>query len=195
MTFLFISGGEIIIVVLVILLLFGADKIPEFAKTFGKGMQEFRKATEEIKREINQTTDTFTEEVDDVKESLNESVEDIHDTFNEATQEGYDPYGIEDQPYPTEGIDDDVVGSYDPVNDEVKTDSETETEIKPEKAEVQDAEEAPAKEVVTTKSKKGRKVKKAAVKAESASESEKEPVSGFPEDKDEKTAPEKETKE
>jgi TatA/E family protein of Tat protein translocase len=42
-TFLFgVSMGEIIIVFLVILLLFGANKIPEFARMFGKGMNQTR---------------------------------------------------------------------------------------------------------------------------------------------------------
>ncbi len=49
---LFISGPEIFIVILVVVMLFGANKIPELAKGLGKGLQEFRKATDEIKREI-----------------------------------------------------------------------------------------------------------------------------------------------
>ena len=49
---LFISGQEIFIVMIVVLLLFGANKIPEIAKGLGKGMREFRKATDDIKREI-----------------------------------------------------------------------------------------------------------------------------------------------
>jgi len=50
---LFISGQEIFIVMIVVLLLFGAKKIPEIAKGLGKGMREFRKATDDIKREIS----------------------------------------------------------------------------------------------------------------------------------------------
>jgi len=46
---LFISGPEIIVILLVVLLLFGSKKIPEFARGIGKGMREFRKATEDIK--------------------------------------------------------------------------------------------------------------------------------------------------
>jgi len=106
-TMLFISGGEIVIVVLVILLLFGADKIPEFARTFGKGMNEFRKATEEIKREFNESTKPIIEDVDEVKETVSEHVEDFESSFSEITTESYDPenydpYGVEGEPYPTE---------------------------------------------------------------------------------------------
>jgi TatA/E family protein of Tat protein translocase len=39
---LFISGQEIIFAVLIALLLFGSKEIPKLARTFGKGMKEFR---------------------------------------------------------------------------------------------------------------------------------------------------------
>ncbi len=55
MNFLFISGPEIIIVLLIVVMLFGADKIPEIARGLGKGMRQLRDATNEVKREINQT--------------------------------------------------------------------------------------------------------------------------------------------
>jgi len=69
--FLFISGQEVIVVFLVVLLLFGANKIPEFARGLGKGMREFRKATEEIKKEINESTSEIVDEVDDLRDNLN----------------------------------------------------------------------------------------------------------------------------
>ena len=55
-TLLFISGPEIFIVVIAALLLFGADKMPDLAKGLGKGMREFKKATDEIKREFENST-------------------------------------------------------------------------------------------------------------------------------------------
>ncbi|HRW62697.1 MAG TPA: twin-arginine translocase TatA/TatE family subunit, partial [Bacteroidales bacterium] len=42
---LFISGQEIFVILLVVLLLFGANKIPEIARGLGKGFREFQKAT------------------------------------------------------------------------------------------------------------------------------------------------------
>ena len=44
---LFISGGEIVLVMLIALLFFGSKAIPDIAKTLGKGMREFKKATNE----------------------------------------------------------------------------------------------------------------------------------------------------
>lgn len=49
---MFPSGMEWIIVALLILLLFGAKKIPELARGIGQGIGEFKKASSEIRREI-----------------------------------------------------------------------------------------------------------------------------------------------
>ncbi len=45
---------EVFIILLVILLLFGAKKIPELARGMGKGIREFKDATKEIKKEIDE---------------------------------------------------------------------------------------------------------------------------------------------
>jgi len=47
------GGFEIVLIVMVILLLFGAKRIPELAKGIGQGIQEFRKASDDIKKEID----------------------------------------------------------------------------------------------------------------------------------------------
>lgn len=44
---------EIGLIFLAILLLFGAKRIPEIARGLGKGIREFKAATQDIKREIN----------------------------------------------------------------------------------------------------------------------------------------------
>jgi sec-independent protein translocase protein TatA len=47
-----IGATEIILIVLVILIFFGAKKIPELAQGLGKGIREFRKATREIQDDV-----------------------------------------------------------------------------------------------------------------------------------------------
>lgn len=44
---------ELIIIFLVVLLVFGAKRIPEIARGLGKGIREFKDATTDIKRELN----------------------------------------------------------------------------------------------------------------------------------------------
>ena len=48
-----LGGPEIFVVVFVILLLFGAKKIPDLARGMGKGIREFKDATKEIKKEVD----------------------------------------------------------------------------------------------------------------------------------------------
>lgn len=47
-----IGGSEIFIIVLVAIMLFGADKVPEIARTLAKGMTQLKNATDDIKNEI-----------------------------------------------------------------------------------------------------------------------------------------------
>jgi sec-independent protein translocase protein TatA len=52
-----LSGGELVLVLVVILVLFGAKRIPEFAKGLGKGINEFKKASREVTDEIERAAD------------------------------------------------------------------------------------------------------------------------------------------
>ena len=65
MTFLFLNlgGGEIFVVLMVVLLFFGSKRIPEFARNLGRGMRQFRGATNDIQRDI-------TDSVKDVKKQI-----------------------------------------------------------------------------------------------------------------------------
>jgi sec-independent protein translocase protein TatA len=54
-----LGGWEVIVVLVVVLILFGAKKIPELAKGLGQGIKEFKKATKEVTEEIqNAPADT-----------------------------------------------------------------------------------------------------------------------------------------
>ena len=52
------GGGELILVLGAILILFGAKKIPEFAKGLGQGMKEFKKASREVTEELENAMNT-----------------------------------------------------------------------------------------------------------------------------------------
>ena len=47
------GGGEIVVVMVGILILFGAKRIPEFAKGLGQGIREFKKASNEVTTEFH----------------------------------------------------------------------------------------------------------------------------------------------
>ncbi len=77
MTALFfnISGGEIFIILLIIFIFFGPDKIPEIARWLGKGVNEVKKATNDIRDEI-------TKETAEVKTSSGRLAKDIEKALN-----------------------------------------------------------------------------------------------------------------
>lgn len=49
-----IGGPELMMIMFVILLLFGANKLPELARGFGKSMREFKKAASGVEEEFRQ---------------------------------------------------------------------------------------------------------------------------------------------
>ncbi|MGD1842501.1 MAG: twin-arginine translocase TatA/TatE family subunit [Thermonemataceae bacterium] len=60
--FMGLSPGEIFVIILALVLLFGAKKIPELARGLGKGIREFKDATKEIKHNIEESTKIEEEE-------------------------------------------------------------------------------------------------------------------------------------
>ena len=49
-----IVGGSLILIILVILLLFGAKRIPELARGLGRGIREFKDATKDIQNDLEE---------------------------------------------------------------------------------------------------------------------------------------------
>lgn len=50
-----LGGGEIFLILFIVLLLFGAKKLPELARGLGKGIREFKDATKEVKDNIEKS--------------------------------------------------------------------------------------------------------------------------------------------
>ncbi len=71
-----IGGGEIIFILLIVVMLFGADKIPEIARGLGKGIKEVRNAANDIKQEINNSTSN-SKDVSNLKKDFEKGKEEI----------------------------------------------------------------------------------------------------------------------
>jgi sec-independent protein translocase protein TatA len=59
--FLNIGSSEMILILFVALLLFGGNKLPELARGLGKGIRDFKDASEGVKREIHNQINNFDE--------------------------------------------------------------------------------------------------------------------------------------
>ncbi len=80
--YLFISGAEIFVVLVIVVMLFGADKLPEIARGLGKGMRQVKDATNDIKREIKNSAEKNNIDLDvasSIKEEINKVTDDIQD--------------------------------------------------------------------------------------------------------------------
>ena len=102
--FLNLGSGEIFLIVLVIILFFGADKLPEMVRKFGRGMKEMKNATSELQREIQNSSAEIQRDM-----NIEEHVKDLKDTTEDLTKrimEGTkvdDPDFIPEQPQEPEG--------------------------------------------------------------------------------------------
>ncbi len=80
-TFLFISGGEIFFILLIVVMVFGAKNIPEIARGMGKGMRTLKDATNDIKTEITKSAErngldtSITSDVNDELKKVKEDLE------------------------------------------------------------------------------------------------------------------------
>ena len=69
-----IGGSEILLIIIVFIILFGTEKLPEFARGLGKGIQEFKKAADDIKSEITNSTLDIKKELDEAKDEFNKKI-------------------------------------------------------------------------------------------------------------------------
>jgi sec-independent protein translocase protein TatA len=56
------SPGDMFIILLIVLVLFGAKKLPELAKGMGQAIREFQKAKDDVEREVTKSTAGMTVE-------------------------------------------------------------------------------------------------------------------------------------
>ena len=80
-----ISGGEILVILLVVFIIFGPDKIPEIARWFGKGMNEIKKATSEIQQEITRETGDLKKTTSKIRDEINKQTKEVTDAVNDST--------------------------------------------------------------------------------------------------------------
>lgn len=83
-TFLFIGTTEVIFILFIVVMVFGADKIPEIARGMGKGMRMLRDASTDIKSEITKSVEK--QGIDSsVTKEINEEIQKVKDDLEDFT--------------------------------------------------------------------------------------------------------------
>jgi sec-independent protein translocase protein TatA len=77
----FISGAEVVFVFFIVLLIFGADRIPSLARTLAKGLTQVRQATNDIKGEIQKSVD-LEDPTKVITGEIEKEVNQVKDDFN-----------------------------------------------------------------------------------------------------------------
>lgn len=89
-----IGGGELVFIMFIVLMLFGADKVPEIARTMGKAIAQVKNATNDIKSEIQKGVESngldaksLTDMTGSINSQINKATEDIlGDTVTQANK-------------------------------------------------------------------------------------------------------------
>lgn len=84
-----VGGGELLLIIIAVLLLFGPEKLPELARTFGKGMAQLRKAQTEFQRNVNAMTD-------EVEELVQKQPDNTTNAELPAFERSFEPSVVED---------------------------------------------------------------------------------------------------
>ena len=82
--YLFISGAEIFVILVIVVMLFGSDKLPEIARGLGKGMRQIKDATNDIKKEIKDSSEKHSIDTDIAKD-INKEISNVKDNIDDLT--------------------------------------------------------------------------------------------------------------
>ena len=83
-----IGMPELILIFLVALLVFGPRKLPELGKTLGRGLAEFKKASEDLKRTIEDEIEQGKHQVSTVKDEVSAVREQVGELRNTVASTG-----------------------------------------------------------------------------------------------------------
>ena len=96
--FLDISGGELLVIMLVVFLVFGPDKMPEMARKAGRFMNQLKKASNDLTREFKKETAVFENEVNTVQKKVTDQVESVSREIIRTKKQVVSDLSIETEP-------------------------------------------------------------------------------------------------
>ena len=83
-----LGGGEVLIIVLVMIMFFGSDKLPGIIKTLGKGMREINEMKAQVQHEIQKNTGNLQAEIKKHASDLQSEIEKAEAVFKPLAESG-----------------------------------------------------------------------------------------------------------
>lgn len=80
-----IGMPELIVIFLVALLVFGPRKLPELGKTLGKGLAEFKRASDDLKRTIEDEIEQGKHQVSEIRDEVSSARREVGELKNTVT--------------------------------------------------------------------------------------------------------------
>jgi sec-independent protein translocase protein TatB len=77
-----VSGGELLLIILVVFLVFGPEKMPDIARKAGRLMNQMKKASNDLTREFKKETSSLQNEINSVHSKIKDQVESVNREFN-----------------------------------------------------------------------------------------------------------------
>lgn len=96
--FLDISGGELLVIMLVVFLVFGPEKMPEMARKAGRLMNQMKKASNDLTREFKKETSVLQNEITAVQSKVKDQVESVNREFNRTKAQVNTELNIDPKP-------------------------------------------------------------------------------------------------
>lgn len=98
--FLDVSGGELLVIMLVVFLVFGPEKMPEMARKAGRLMNQMKKASSDLTREFKKETSVLQNEITAVQSKVKDQVESVNREFNRTKAQVNSELNSETKPSP-----------------------------------------------------------------------------------------------
>jgi sec-independent protein translocase protein TatA len=97
-----VGGGELILIILVILLMFGPKRIPELSRQVGKGLRHFRKAQEDLTQQIRDISAEAAEPIQTIQKDMKDLKGQFDSSLSQSTVPRQPKTSDTDSPTPTE---------------------------------------------------------------------------------------------
>jgi len=93
-----VSGGELLVIVLVVFLVFGPQKMPEIARKMGRMMNQVKKASNDLTREFREETSGIRSEILSVQNQAKEEVDSAKQEINKTRARVVSSLSMDDEP-------------------------------------------------------------------------------------------------